>query len=51
MLVVVPTPVTDDGSGVGQAGKPVVVQALVSKLAIEAFDVGVLRGLAGLNEL
>lgn len=51
MLVVVTTPFTDDGSGVSQAGKPVIVQALVPKLTVEAFDVSVLRGLAGLDEL
>ena len=34
-----------------QAGKPVVIQTLVAQLAIETFDVGVLRRLARLNQL
>lgn len=37
-------------SSVLQAQKPVLVQALVSDLAVEALDVSVLNRLAGLNE-
>ena len=33
-----------------QTGEPLVVQALVAESAIEGFNVGVLVGLAGINE-
>src|SRR5690349_6869086 len=47
-LVEVDTPARDLLSGLCQRLEPVLVQALVAELAIEALDVGVLRRLARL---
>ena len=49
--VEVDTPCFDGPSGVSQAGEPVLDQAFVAKLAVEAFHEGVLNGLAGLDEV
>src|ERR1700722_9267019 len=48
-LIVVLAPSLDLAPRVGQVLKPVRVQALVAKAAVEAFDETVLRRLAGLN--
>jgi hypothetical protein len=40
--VVFDLPSLDDPAGVSRAGEPVLVQALVPELAVEAVDVGVL---------
>ena len=45
-LVVVASPASDLLSSLVQRLEPLLVQALVAELAIEALDVGVLRGLA-----
>jgi hypothetical protein len=45
--VVVDAPSLDDLLRLGDAQKPVLIQAVVAKLAVEAFDVGVLHRLAG----
>ena len=50
-LVVVVSPGFDLGSGVVETDEPVVVQALVAKLAAEALDVAVLDGLPGADEV
>jgi hypothetical protein len=44
-------PVGDDAPGMGHAPEPVQVQALVAELANEALNVGILRGLAGLDKV
>src|SRR5574343_434880 len=49
-LVVVGPPACDLVARLFQALEPVLVQALVAELAVEALDIGVLRGLAGLVE-
>ncbi len=49
-LVVVPTPRLDLKPRVGDVQEPVRRQALVAEPAVEAFNVGVLNGLAGLDE-
>src|SRR5262249_17926734 len=41
----------DDGSGMSPTAKPVQIQALITKLAVEALDVRILRGLARLDEV
>ena len=41
----------DEQLGIGQAGEPVDIEALVAKTAVEALDEGVLDGLAGVDEL
>jgi hypothetical protein len=46
-LVLVAAPARDLLPGLVQRLEPLLVQALVSELAVEALDVGVLRGLAG----
>ena len=43
-FVVVPAPLSDGRSGLGQGLKPLLVQALVTQLPIEALDVAVLHG-------
>jgi hypothetical protein len=40
-------PGLDDPSGIAQGQKPVLVEALVAKPAVETFDERVLRGLQG----
>ena len=49
-LVVVPTPFSDARSGLRQALKPLLFQALVTKLPIEALDVAVLHGASWLYQ-
>ena len=49
-LVVVDPPARNLNTRLLQALEPVLVQALVAELAVEALDVGVLRGLAWLVE-
>lgn len=49
-LAVVSTPSTDDVSGMAHAAKPVLVQAFVVKLTVEALGVSILRGFARLNQ-
>lgn len=49
-LVVVDPPARALDARLLQALKPMLVQALVAELAVEALDVGVLRGLPGLVE-
>src|SRR5688572_32013793 len=49
-FVVITPPLADDHSSVCEIVEVVIVQAFVSKLAVEALDVGVLRGLAGSNQ-
>jgi hypothetical protein len=44
-------PVLDDPPGVGQAAKPMDVQAFVAKFAIEALEVAVLHRLAWIDEI
>ena len=43
-------PSLDDAACMRQAAEPVYVQTLIAKLAVEAFNVGVLVWLAGANE-
>lgn len=50
LLVVIPTPFGDQLPSVVQAGEPVIVEAFIPEAAVEAFDEGVLGGLAGLNQ-
>jgi hypothetical protein len=42
-LVVVLPPGSDDSSGLGQSLEPMLVQALIAELAVEALDVAVLH--------
>ena len=49
-LVVFTRPDRNDGLGVQQAGEPVLVEAFVAQPTVERFDVGVLVGLAGLDQ-
>src|SRR5512139_3352955 len=49
-LVVVATPVGDGLAGLLQRLEPVLVEALVAELAVEALDVAVLHGFARLDE-
>jgi hypothetical protein len=48
--VVVDPPRFDQRLRFGDAGKPMFVETFVAKLAIEAFDEGILDGLAWSNE-
>jgi hypothetical protein len=50
-LVVVPSPELDGLSGAGNIGEPVLIEAFVTQLAVEAFDVAVLRRLARSDEV
>jgi hypothetical protein len=50
MLVVIAPPGRDPNPCLSQAGKPVIIQTLVTKAAIEAFNVCILRRLACLNQ-
>lgn len=49
-LVVVAPPVSDDLACLGKRGEPVLVEALVAELAVEALDVAVLHGLAWIDQ-
>ena len=49
-FVVVNAPGRNDGPSLRQRSEPVLVQALVAELAVEALHVRVLRRLAGLDE-
>ncbi len=49
-LVVVLTPDGDDLTGLSQGFEPVLVEAFVPELPVEAFDVGVLGGFARLDQ-
>lgn len=51
LFVVVPSPSGDLLVGEVQAGEPVLVEAFIPETPVEALDVGVLRGLARLDEL
>jgi hypothetical protein len=48
--VVVESPCLDRVAGIAEIGEPVLVQTLVSELAVEAFDEAVLDRLARANE-
>ncbi len=50
LLVVFPVLSLNDHTGMRQAGEPMLVQAFLSEAAVERFDVGVLVGLARLDE-
>ncbi len=50
-LVVVGAPERNDGSGLVQRFEPVVIEALVAELAIEALNVAILHRLAGFNQV
>ena len=45
-FVVFLPPGFDETASFGQGGEPVLIEAFVAELAIEAFDEGVLRGFA-----
>ena len=49
-FVVVSAPLSDARSSLGQGLKPLLVQALITKLPIEALDVAVLHGPPWLNQ-
>src|SRR5690606_2424121 len=49
-LVVVAPPLADDLAGLGKRSEPVLVEALVAELAVEALDVAVLHRAAGLDQ-
>ena len=49
-LVVVDAPLADDHPGLRERLEPVLVQALVAELAVEALDVAVLHGPPGLDQ-
>ena len=49
-LVVLP-PIFNDSPGMGEIREPVFVETFVAKRAVEALNEGVLRRLAGLDEL
>jgi len=50
-FVVLAMPASDDCYGMGEAHEPVLVQAFISKTAVERLDVGVLVRFAGLDLL
>ena len=50
-MVVVVAPVVHDAPDVGEALEPMLVQAAVPELAVEALHESVLGGLAGLDEV
>ena len=50
-LVVVLQPVVHDAAHVSQTGKAVLRVTIVAKAAVEAFDAGILRWFARLNEV
>src|SRR5262249_55163766 len=41
----------NDGSRMGETTEPMQIQAFITELAVEALDVGVLRRLAGCDEI
>ena len=43
-------PVFDHGLDMGEIQEPVLVQVFITQPSVERFDVGILVGLAGLNE-
>lgn len=49
-LVVVTSPVGDNVAGLGERVEPMLVEALVAELAVEAFDVAVLRRAARFDQ-
>lgn len=49
LLVVVSAPVGDDSSCFKEVFKPADAQAFLTQLAVKAFDIAILRGLAGLR--
>src|SRR5690606_10797597 len=49
-LVVVPSPLADHFASLRQRGEPVLVEALVAELAVEALDVAVLHRAARLDQ-
>ena len=49
-FVVVPAPFSDARSGLWQCLEPLLVQAFVTKLPIEALDIAVLHGASWLNQ-
>lgn len=49
-LVVVASPLSDHGAGLRQRREPVLVEAFVAELAVEAFDVTVLHGSARFDQ-
>jgi len=50
LFIVVLPPSLDDRSGMGQRMEPVLVQAFIPELTVEALDIGVLCGFAWLNQ-
>ena len=48
-VVILGAPVLDEETGFGQRAEPVLVEAVIAKGAVEAFDEGVLHGFAGLD--
>src|SRR6184192_2790837 len=50
-LVEIDPPLLDDPACIVEVEEPVLVEALVAKLAVEAFDVGILDWLAGADEV
>ena len=51
LCVVVDPPFLDDFTGFTDAGEPVLVQAFLAVSPVEAFDVGVLGRLPGVDEI
>jgi hypothetical protein len=49
--IIVLLPGVDDGSGMCKAAEPMEIQALITKLTVEALDMGILRRLAGFDEI
>ena len=49
-IVIVP-PTLHDGPGQGKAHEPMLVEAFVAQPPVEALDVGILDGLAGIDEV
>lgn len=49
-LVVVASPTADLGAGLVRALEPVLVEALITELVVEAVDVAVLHGPPGLDQ-
>ena len=50
-VVVMRPPIVDGRACVVETGEPVQIEAILAELTIEALDEGVLRRLAGLNEV
>src|SRR6056297_17550 len=50
LLIVMPTPGRDDASRLVQACEPVLVETLISKLAVKTLNVGILRRLSSLYQ-